>query len=62
MRKLKMLSQSSITSNIPLVNEGNAIFHVARFKGNQQAAETLEAFQATREESSNPVLDDHMLD
>ncbi len=48
-------------SNIPLVNEGDALFHIARFKDNRQAAETVEAFQATGEESPNPVFDDHEL-
>jgi predicted deacylase len=48
-------------SNIPLVNEGDAIFHIARFKDNKQAAEMVEAFQATGEESPNPVFDDHEL-
>ncbi|MBT8147414.1 MAG: succinylglutamate desuccinylase/aspartoacylase family protein, partial [Gammaproteobacteria bacterium] len=32
-------------TNIPLVNEGEALFHVARFKNSESIKETVEVFQ-----------------
>jgi predicted deacylase len=32
-------------TNLPLVNEGDALFHVARFRGVEKAAERIEEFQ-----------------
>ncbi len=32
--------------NIPLINEGDALFHIAQFERTHRAAETVEAFQA----------------
>jgi predicted deacylase len=36
-------------SNIPLVNEGDAVFHIARFDDVREAAASVEAFQAETE-------------
>ena len=33
-------------TNLPLVNEGEALFHIARFESSRQAENTVEAFQA----------------
>ncbi len=38
-------------NNLPLVNEGEALFHIARFEGIAEAAEKVETFQ-------NDILDD----
>lgn len=38
-------------SNIPVVHEGEALFHIARFEDSQEVAEQLEVFQADLEES-----------
>ncbi len=48
-------------SNIPLVNEGDALFHIARFEDVKQVAAMVEAFQATGGESPNPDFDDHTM-
>ena len=32
-------------TNLPLVNEGDALFHIARFRGVEKAAERIEEFQ-----------------
>jgi hypothetical protein len=32
-------------SNLPLVHEGDALFHIVRLEGTQAAARTLEAFE-----------------
>lgn len=48
-------------SNIPLVNEGDAIFHIARFQDIKEAAASVEAFQAVGDNSPNPNFDDQML-
>jgi len=49
-------------SNIPLVNEGDALFHIARFDADiKQAAASVEAFQNTADNSPNPVFDDQNL-
>ncbi|MDX2464763.1 MAG: succinylglutamate desuccinylase/aspartoacylase family protein [Porticoccus sp.] len=48
-------------TNIPLVNEGDALFHIARFEDIKEAAASVEVFQATAENSPNPVFDDHTL-
>lgn len=48
-------------SNIPLVNEGDALFHIARFEDIKEAAASVEAFQNTAEKSPNPIFDDHLL-
>ena len=32
-------------TNLPLVNEGEALFHIARFKNAEALADTLEDFQ-----------------
>lgn len=48
-------------TNIPLVNEGVALFHIARFEDIKEAAASVEVFQATAENSPNPVFDDHTL-
>jgi predicted deacylase len=48
-------------SNIPLVNEGDAIFHIARFQDIKEAAASVEAFQAVGEDLPNPNFDDQML-
>jgi len=48
-------------SNIPLVNEGDALFHIARFEDIQQAAALVEAFQSTAENTPNTTYDDQLL-
>jgi len=48
-------------SNIPLVNEGDAIFHIARFEAIQETAASVEAFQTTAENRPNTVFDDQTL-
>jgi predicted deacylase len=48
-------------SNIPLVNEGDALFHIARFEDIKEAAASVEVFQAGAERSPNPVFDDQTL-
>ena len=40
-------------SNLPLCNEGDAIFHIARFDKVKMAAEQVENFHAELEESIN---------
>ena len=32
-------------NNLPLINEGDALFHVARFEDNREAAGQVEAFR-----------------
>jgi predicted deacylase len=44
-------------TNLPLVNEGEALFHVARFESARVAADTVDAFQAD-ELPLGPVLDE----
>jgi uncharacterized protein len=48
-------------TNIPLVNEGDALFHTARFEDIQEAAASVEAFQITAENTPNPIFDDQTL-
>lgn len=48
-------------SNIPLVNEGDALFHIARFEAIQEAAASVEAFQSVAERLPNPVFDDQTM-
>lgn len=48
-------------SNIPLVNEGDALFHIARFQDIKEAAASVEAFQAVGEDAPNPIFDDQSL-
>ena len=48
-------------TNIPLVNEGDALFHIARFEDIKEAAASVEGFQAGAENSPNPVFDDQVL-
>lgn len=44
-------------SKLPLVNEGDALFHIARFQGVKDAAESVEAFTVTlaAEEPESPM-------
>jgi predicted deacylase len=44
-------------TNLPLVNEGEGLFHVARFESTREAENTVEAFQAD-ELPLGPVLDE----
>lgn len=48
-------------SNIPLVNEGDALFHIARFEDIHEAAASVEAFQSSAENTPNPIFDDQIL-
>jgi predicted deacylase len=48
-------------SNIPLVNEGDALFHIARFEDIKEAAASVEVFQAGADNTPNPVFDDQTL-
>lgn len=48
-------------SNIPLVNEGDALFHIARFEDINQAAASVEEFQARGDQDPNPSFDDQNL-
>ncbi|MFT7386954.1 MAG: putative deacylase [Candidatus Endobugula sp.] len=48
-------------SNIPLVNEGDAIFHITRFEAIQETAATVEAFQTTAGNRPSPIFDDQTL-
>ncbi|MFT7224276.1 MAG: putative deacylase, partial [Cellvibrionaceae bacterium] len=48
-------------SNIPLVNEGDALFHIARFEAIQKAAASVEAFQDVSGYSANSAFDDQIL-
>lgn len=48
-------------SNIPLVNEGDALFHIARFEAIQEAAASVEAFQNTAAVTPNPTFDDQAM-
>ena len=43
-------------TNLPLVNEGEALFHIARFRGDEVATARMEAFQESHqpEESGEP--------
>lgn len=41
-------------SNIPLVNEGDAVFHIARFDDVKEAAASVEAFQAEEHSTIPP--------
>jgi hypothetical protein len=41
-------------TNLPLINEGDALFHIARFERAQQAADKVEIFQ----EAHNPEPDE----
>lgn len=45
-------------SNIPLVNEGDALFHIARFEDIQEAAASVEAFQSREDSPPNPMFHD----
>lgn len=47
-------------SNIPLVNEGDALFHIARFEDIQEAAASVETFQNSAENPPNPRFDDQI--
>jgi predicted deacylase len=44
-------------TNLPLVNEGEALFHIARFHSTREAANTVDAFQAD-ELPLGPALDE----
>lgn len=44
-------------TNLPLVNEGEGLFHIARFESTRQAENTVEAFQAD-DLAIHPALDD----
>jgi uncharacterized protein len=44
-------------TNLPLVNEGEALFHIARFESTRIAADTVDAFQAD-DLPLGPVLDE----
>ena len=44
-------------TNLPLVNEGEALFHIARFESVRTAESTVEAFQAD-EIPVDPVLEE----
>ncbi|MFL0799493.1 MAG: succinylglutamate desuccinylase/aspartoacylase family protein [Agarilytica sp.] len=48
-------------TNIPLVNEGDALFHVARFEDIGEVAASVEAFQNTADQPPNPTFDDQTL-
>ncbi|KOR27466.1 succinylglutamate desuccinylase, partial [Achromatium sp. WMS1] len=45
--------------NLPLVNEGEALYHIARFGEPETAAEAINQFQSTinPEEDQNPPFD-----
>lgn len=45
-------------TNIPLVNAGDALFHVARFEDIQEAAALVEEFQSSSDNSPNPLFED----
>lgn len=45
-------------SNIPLVIEGDAIFHIARFEDIKQVAALVEAFQTSDEQTPNPLFNE----
>jgi len=47
-------------TNLPLVHEGDALFHIGRFEGTQVAAKTMDAFEndPVYEEEIAPALDD----
>ena len=47
-------------TNLPLVHEGDALFHIGRFEGTQVAAKALDAFEhdPVYEEELAPALDD----
>ncbi|EDN65878.1 Succinylglutamate desuccinylase/aspartoacylase [Beggiatoa sp. PS] len=36
-------------NNLPLVNEGEALFHIARFQDSREVAEQVEAFQVEQQ-------------
>lgn len=40
-------------STLPLVNEGDGLFHIARFRDADEAAEQVEAFQSKHEEAAD---------
>ncbi len=48
-------------SNIPLANEGDALFHIARFEDVGEAAALVEAFQSGTENIVNPAFDDQTM-
>lgn len=48
-------------SNIPLVNEGDALFHIARFEDIGEAAASVEAFQHIGSNEPNPIFDDQLV-
>lgn len=48
-------------SNIPLVNEGDALFHIARFEDIKDAAASVESFQSGADNSPNPAYEDQTL-
>ena len=47
-------------TNLPLVHEGDALFHIGRFEGTQVAAKAMDAFvnDPVYEEELAPSLDD----
>ena len=45
-------------TNIPLVNAGDALFHVARFEDIKEAAASVDAFQSRVDNSPNPQFKD----
>jgi predicted deacylase len=48
-------------ANIPLVNEGDALFHIARFEDIKEVAASVEAFQSSVDRLPNPLFDDQTL-
>ena len=47
-------------TNLPLVHEGDALYHIGRFEGTQVAARAMDAFEndPVYEEEFAPALDD----
>jgi predicted deacylase len=43
-------------TNIPLVNQGEALFHIARFESTDAAAETVEAFQQEMSPATDTIV------
>jgi len=48
-------------SNIPLVNEGDALFHIARFEDICEAEASVENLQSVVDSNPNPLFDDHIV-
>lgn len=47
-------------TNIPLVNAGDALFHIARFEDIKEAAASVEAFQNRAESTPNSMFEDQI--